>query len=281
MCFSFHHLKIDYKDQNKWELKAPDLTELNSIFREWQLGMQQGNAWNAVFWCNHDQPRIVSRLGDDQSYWQESAKMLATVIHLFRGTPYIYQGEELGMTNAYFEDISEYRDVESLNYYEIMLQNGKSRAEALEILGQRSRDNARTPMQWSDGEYKGFSSTEPWIPVPQQKGTVNAEDQMDNADSIFQYYQKLIRLRKENEVVADGAIEFMDQDSEKMLVYRRYLDAREILVINNWQGSEQTAVLDRDLGQYRYLLGNYAGSGIGGNKVILRPYETMVLELIR
>ena len=135
MCFNFHHLKIDYKDDRKWELKKPDMMELKALFKTWQEGMEQGGGWNALFWCNHDQPRSVSRLGDEGAYWKESAKMLAGAIHLMRGTPYIYQGEEIGMENAHFTDISQYRDVESLNYYRILLNQGKSREEALEILG--------------------------------------------------------------------------------------------------------------------------------------------------
>ena len=151
MTFSFHHLKVDYKGGNKWELQVPDFARLKELLTTWQLEMQNADGWNAVFWCNHDQPRAVSRFGDDKRYWKESAKMLATCIHLLRGTPYIFQGEELGMTNAGYTSISQYRDVESLNYYQIMLQNGRSEVEALEILGQRSRDNGRTPMQWSGG----------------------------------------------------------------------------------------------------------------------------------
>ena len=150
MCFNFHHLKIDYKDGKKWELMEPDLGKLKELFRSWQEGMQKGNGWNALFWCNHDQPRIVSRFGSEGRYWKESAKMLAAAIHLMQGTPYIYQGEELGMTNAHFDEIGQYRDVESINYYHILLNEGKTKEEALSILATRSRDNARTPMQWSD-----------------------------------------------------------------------------------------------------------------------------------
>lgn len=150
MTFSFHHLKVDYKDGNKWELMKPDIQKLKSIFTQWQEKMQEGNGWNALFWCNHDQPRVVSRFGDDKKYRDRSAKMLATAIHMLRGTPYIFQGEEIGMTNAHFTDISMYRDVESLNYYEILMENGKSKEEALKILSERSRDNGRTVMLWND-----------------------------------------------------------------------------------------------------------------------------------
>jgi len=148
MCFHFHHLKIDYKDGDKWELMEPDRIALKKLFETWQMGMQEGNGWNALFWCNHDQPRVVSRLGDEGRYWEQSAKMLAALIHLMRGTPYIFQGEEIGMTNPHYREISQYRDVESLNYYEILLEKGKSAKEALEVLAARSRDNGRSPMQW-------------------------------------------------------------------------------------------------------------------------------------
>ena len=151
MCFNFHHLKVDYKNGDKWALMEPDRMALKKLFEKWQTGMQEGHGWNALFWCNHDQPRTVSRFGDEEKYWKESAKMLAAAIHLMRGTPYIYQGEELGMTNAHYTSISQYRDVESLNYYKILLEQGKTEKEALEILAARSRDNGRTPVQWSDG----------------------------------------------------------------------------------------------------------------------------------
>ncbi len=149
MCFHFHHLKVDYKNGDKWALMDADYQKLKALFREWQLGMQEGDGWNSLFWCNHDQPRIVSRLGNENTYWKESAKMLAAMIHLMRGTPYVYQGEEIGMVNAHFPSIEQYRDVESLNYYEILLERGKTKEEALEVLSARSRDNSRTPMQWT------------------------------------------------------------------------------------------------------------------------------------
>lgn len=163
MCFNFHHLKVDYRDGDKWKLMEPDLVRLKQLFMEWQEGMERENGWNAVFWCNHDQPRAISRFGDDGRYWKESAKMLATVIHMFRGTPYVYQGEELGMTNPHYVDISQYRDVESINYYRILTEQGITGEEALKVLAARSRDNGRTPMQWDGSRYAGFSQGEPWI----------------------------------------------------------------------------------------------------------------------
>ena len=182
MTFNFHHLKVDYPNGEKWT-KAPfDLQELKTILSDWQTGMIAGGGWNALFWCNHDQPRIVSRFGDDQTYHDESAKMLATTIHLMCGTPYIYQGEEFGMTNPGFNDISEYRDVESLNMYQILKEQGKSEQEIIEILQQKSRDNSRTPVQWSNESHAGFTDGTPWIGVASNYEAINAENAVQNKD---------------------------------------------------------------------------------------------------
>lgn len=175
MCFNFHHLKVDYKDGDKWTLMEPDRIALKKLFETWQMGMQDGDGWNALFWCNHDQPRVVSRMGNEDLYWKESAKMLAAAIHMMRGTPYVYQGEELGMTNAHYNDISQYRDVESLNYYKILLDQGKTKEQALKVLAARSRDNSRTPMQWSDDKNAGFTEGTPWIEAPENYKEINAE----------------------------------------------------------------------------------------------------------
>ena len=209
MVFNFHHLKIDYKDGAKWALQEPDIMALKNLFVVWQEGMAAGGGWNAVFWCNHDQPRVVSRLGDDGTYWRESAKMLGACIHFMRGTPYIYQGEELGMTNAQYTDIAQYRDVESLNYYRILLDEGKTKDEALHILSVRSRDNSRTPMQWSAEDNAGFTSDTPWLAPPANYDTINAAAERGEADSVFHFYQTLIRLRKEMPIIQKGDIFFL------------------------------------------------------------------------
>lgn len=284
MCFNFHHLKVDYKNGNKWELTEPDIPALKELFCRWQTKMQENQGWNAVFWCNHDQPRIVSRLGDDQNAWKESAKMLAACIHLMRGTPYIYQGEELGMTNPGYETIGDYRDVESLNYYEILLKEGHTREEALEILSKRSRDNGRTPMQWNDGENAGFSDVRPWIGLPENYKRINAEAEMADKDSILAFYKRLIMFRKENPVISDGKIEFLCQENEDILAYRRYLKEEELLVFCNFRGEcvqmgdirdaegEKEYFLDE---RYEKILGNYEGKG---EDETLRPYEVIVYE---
>ncbi|MDD5847699.1 MAG: alpha-amylase family glycosyl hydrolase, partial [Lachnospiraceae bacterium] len=243
MVFSFHHLKVDYKNGQKWELMAPDFRKLRELFTEWQEGMEKGGAWNAVFWNNHDQPRANSRFGDVTHYWKESSKMLATLIHLMRGTPYIYEGEEIGMTNAGFTSIDQYRDVESINYYKILTNEGKSPAEALHIIGERSRDNGRTPMQWTAGKYAGFmpddANEEPWIGIPDNKDHINVATESQDPASILSYYKKLIRLRKEYEIIADGTIHFTDPENENIISYVRELGGRKLHVFCNLRGAEE------------------------------------------
>lgn len=270
MTFSFHHLKVDYKDGNKWELQAPDLGKLKELLTTWQLEMQRAGGWNAVFWCNHDQPRAVSRFGDDGRYWKESAKMLATCVHLLRGTPYVFQGEELGMTNAGYTSIEQYRDVESLNYYRIMLEAGKTEEEALEVLRRRSRDNGRTPMQWDGSANAGFTGGTPWITPPENYRTINTEAELRDPDSILHYYKKLIRLRKEEPVIAEGQIEFLFQDVPGVFAYRRFLGDRELFVVNNLTGHE-VALGDVPWADCGKVLGNY-----GDGSTVLRPYEAAV-----
>lgn len=279
MCFNFHHLKVDYKDGNKWELMEPDYMELKVIFEKWQMGMQRGNAWNALFWCNHDQPRIVSRFGNEGEYWKESAKMLAGMIHLMRGTPYIYQGEEIGMTNPHYTSIEQYADVESRNYYEILLNEGKTKEEALEILAARSRDNSRTPMQWTDERYCGFSDTKPWIPVSDNFEKINVKKQKQDRDSILEFYKKLIMLRKEKEVIARGNIEFMEVENAGVLAYTRCLDKQKLLVCCNFRDVESQMEFTQEWKSGRKILGNYEENHKNNYKVLtLRPYEIIVLK---
>ena len=277
MVFSFHHLKIDYKDGAKWALQEPDIMALKSLFRIWQEGMAAGGGWNAVFWCNHDQPRIVSRLGDDERYPVASAKMLAACIHFMRGTPYIYQGEELGMTNAKYTDIAQYRDVESLNYYQILLDEGKSREEALAILAARSRDNSRTPMQWSADENACFTTGTPWLAPPANYLTINAEAQRADVDSVFHFYQTLIRLRKEQPIIQKGDIFFLERENTSVIAYERAHAGQKLRVYCNFRAAnvplmEDTLESLADTG-WTKLLGNYEGFSAE-----LRPYEVVVLE---
>ena len=276
MVFNFHHLKVDYKDGDKWKLKEFDFAELKNLFNTWQTSMMEGNGWNAVFWCNHDQPRIVSRLGDDKNYHEESAKMLATAVHCLRGTPYIYQGEEIGMTNAYFNDINKYRDVESLNYYNILREQGHTEEETYEIIMARSRDNSRTPMQWNDEVNAGFSRSTPWLGVIDNYETINVEKNLADENSIYYHYKKLIELRKQYEVIADGTYEPMLPDHEAVYAYRRTLDNDVLIVLNNFYGKETEVTLDiEDAHDYKCLLSNYEAKNLT-NQLTLRPYESVV-----
>lgn len=275
MCFNFHHLKVDYKDGDKWKLMAPDIASLKLIFKEWQEKIQSGNGLNALFWCNHDQPRIVSRLGDEGKYYKESAKMLAGLIHLMRGTPYIYQGEEIGMTDPHFKSIDMYRDVESLNYYKILMEQGLNSDEALTILDRRSRDNSRTPMQWSAKNNAGFSKVSPWINVADNYKSINVENEKDDKDSILSFYKKLITIRKENTVISAGNISFIDTD-ENIIAYKRSLGERKILVFCNMSNKDES--LDIDLGGFKKLIGNYGELNYVDKNLRLSPYEFVAVE---
>ena len=278
MVFSFHHLKVDYKNGEKWALMEPDFNELRRLFVKWQEGMQDGNAWNAVFWCNHDQPRAVSRFGDDKKYWKESAKMLASLIHLMRGTPYIYEGEELGITNPGYTDISQYQDVESTNYYRILMEEeGRSKEEALEIIGARSRDNGRTPMQWDGSEKAGFTDGTPWLGIPANHSYINVEAEQKDPDSILNYYKKLVALRKEYEIIADGEIRFTDAGNENIISYDRMLDGQKLSVFCNLRGTEQALGTAFEAPAGKILIGNYADTAASDQAVrieSLRPFET-------
>lgn len=274
MVFSFHHLKVDYKHGNKWELQDADFLKLKELLSRWQLEMQAAGGWNAVFWCNHDQPRVVSRFGDDQTYWKQSAKMLATSIHLLRGTPYIYQGEELGMTNAYYSKIEQYRDVESINYHDILLAQGKTEQEAMQIIQARSRDNSRTPMQWSAETNAGFSDAQPWIEIPGNYTEINTQAEQQDTDSILHYYKKLVALRKQEPVIAEGSISFSYLNHPQIFAYQRTLGDESLLVFNNW--SAETVSLNEQLDNCEKLLGNYPDDVHTDNTLTLRPYESVV-----
>ena len=274
MCFSFHHLKVDYKNGDKWALMPPDRQALKDIFAHWQEGMQAHEGWNALFWCNHDQPRAVSRFGDDGRYWKESAKMLGMATHFMRGTPYIYQGEELGMTNAHFTAIDQYRDVESLNYYQILQQQGHTPAQALEILAARSRDNGRTPMQWDATAHAGFTAGTPWIGVVDNYETINAAAQVEDPDSVFSWYRTLIALRKTHKVISEGRIEMLYRDNADLLAYRRFTDEEELLVVCNLTGHEVSLTLPEGWQDAPLLLGNYPAAP----RTTLRPFECLALR---
>ncbi len=273
MCFSFHHLKVDYLKGDKWALMPPDLDSLRELLKTWQEEMAKNGGWNAMFLCNHDQPRALSRFGDDKRYWKESAEMLAVLIHLLRGTPYIYQGEELGMTNAGFSSIEQYRDVESINYYRILLEKGASEEEAVNILSQRSRDNARTPMQWTGGKNAGFSEGEPWIGIPDNYREINAEAEEKDPDSVFTFYRKLVSLRKEYAVISDGDIEFRETGNEKVFAFCRTLGEEKLTVFCSFSGNEEA--ISMKIPDGKILIGNYPEVSIAVDK--LRPFEAIAV----
>jgi len=275
MVFNFHHLKVDYKNQNKWEIQECDFGNLKKVLNDWQLGMQDGNGWNAVFWCNHDQPRIVSRFGNDKKYHKESAKMLATMIHLLRGTPYIYQGEEIGMTNAYFTDINQYVDVESLNYFKILKEQGIDEEEIYKVLQERSRDNSRTPMQWNSSSNAGFSEGKPWLSVNSNYKDINVENNIKDKSSILYHYKKLISLRKQYDVIAYGNYIPMLEDNDFVFAYKREYMKGSLIVVNNFYEKEVEIELDiEDLEKYKCIITNYEERNLN-LKFTLRPYESI------
>nr|WP_208752763.1 alpha,alpha-phosphotrehalase [Bacillus cereus] len=280
MTFSFHHLKVDYPNGDKWTKADFDFIKLKEIMSNWQIEMQKGGGWNALFWCNHDQPRIVSRFGDDKEYRNESAKMLATAMHMLQGTPYIYQGEEIGMTNPKFESIEQYRDVESLNIYDIKLEEGLSKEEIIGILKQKSRDNSRTPMQWNEEMNSGFTTSTPWISVAENFKEINVEKALEDKESVFYHYKKLIELRKTYDVITEGEYAILDGNDPKIWAYTRTTESEVLLVINNFYGEEITysvpANVQLDGMKQEVLLSNYKDASKDITKLNLRPYESIV-----
>ena len=283
MTFSFHHLKVDYPNGEKWT-KAPfDFVQLKKILSKWQIEMYEGNGWNATFWNNHDQPRALSRFGNDKEYRVEAAKMLGTVLHGLQGTPYVYQGEEFGMTNPYFDDINKYRDVESTNMYKILLNRGLSEKEVLDILMQKSRDNSRTPVQWDDSENAGFTTGTSWIGIPENYKTINAEAALNDKDSVFYHYKKLIELRKNEELMVTGRYEDIDLENKSVYAYRRIGENGELVVISNFYEPEVEFELEgngiKGLENAQVLLSNYkTAPEIRDGKIVLKPYESIIFK---
>ena len=234
--FNFHHLKVDYKDGEKWTNEKYDFLKLKKILMEWQVGIHNGGGWNAIFWCNHDQPRVVSRFGDDTNELnrQASAKMLAIALHMLQGTPYIYQGEEIGMTDPHYTSIQKYRDVESLNAYTHLKEEGIPEEEILTILSQKSRDNSRTPIQWNQNENAGFTSGTPWIDLPNNIDAINVEDAISNKDSVLHVYRQLIKLRHHYDIITYGDIEPLYMDHPQLFIYRRNYKNDSWLIIANF-----------------------------------------------
>ena len=281
MVFNFHHLKVDYTNGEKWTNAPFDFLQLKSIFNHWQTGLN-GKGWGALFWCNHDQPRVVSRLGNDQQYRVESAKMLAASVHMMQGTPYIYQGEEIGMTNPGYTEISQYRDVESTNMYDIMVnRDGVAHQDMMAILAQKSRDNSRTPMQWNSEPYAGFSQAQPWLDVANNYTEINAEQALEDKDSVFYFYKALIELRKQVPVITHGRYQDLLPEHPSIFAYVRESEGQTLLCINNYYGEETECVLPErfEMMKAKSLLSNYqvSESLVTSHHQVLRPYETRIL----
>ncbi|MCO5344405.1 alpha,alpha-phosphotrehalase [Aeromonas veronii] len=277
MVFNFHHLKVDYPNGDKWT-KAPfDFLELKRIFNHWQSGMH-GKGWSALFWCNHDQPRIVSRFGDEGEHRVVAAKMLASTLHGLQGTPYIYQGEEIGMTNPGYQHINDYQDVESRNIFAIKQAEGMSEAEILSILGAKSRDNSRTPMQWSAAPNAGFTSGMPWLKPAANYPEINAEAALADQHSVFWHYRDLIALRKAHPIFTQGDYQELLTGHPQIWAYVRRANGQTLLVVSNFYGEPVEFALPPELqsGQGRLLLGNYPDSPARPQSGMLRPYESLI-----
>ena len=277
MVFQFEHVESGCGDYGKWTTAKYDFKEFKNIMIKWQEELQ-GKAWNSLFLGNHDQPRSVSRFGNDNPVYREtSAKMLATCIHMMQGTPYVYQGEELGMTNIYFDKLEDYRDIESINYFKEFTESGLMTPEhMMKCLMLRSRDNARTPMQWDDSKQAGFTESEPWIKVNPNYKKINAAQQLEDPDSVFHYYQKLIRLRKEKDIIVYGEFEPLYREDEQIFAYTRKQDQEKLLTVCNFSDKNAEVEVPEEFKGAECLITNL-GRKEFERKIVLNPYEAFVL----
>lgn len=280
MVFQFEHVGLDHGPGGKWDQTPLDLRELKWSFRKWQEGLAN-TGWNSLYWNNHDQPRAVSRFGDDKDFWSQSAKALAAVLHLQQGTPFIYQGEEIGMTNVPFTDVSDFRDIESLNYFaESIERTDLTSKEVMESLRRSSRDNARTPMQWNESMNSGFTTGNPWIEVNPNFQTINAESQDGNGDSIFEFYRSLIKLRKEEPILVHGNFHLLEPDHPTLFAYRRTFEDESLLVMANFSGEEldiNGTELNPLQKSSRLVISNYEPAPVA-EEYLLRAWEVRVLK---
>ncbi|MGG0646940.1 alpha-glucosidase [Bacillus mycoides] len=281
MVFQFEHMDLDSGEGGKWDVKPCSLLTLKQNLTKWQKALEQ-TGWNSLYWNNHDQPRVVSRFGNDGAYHTESAKMLATVLHMMKGTPYIYQGEEIGMTNVRFESIDEYRDIETLNMYkEKVIERGEDIDKVMQSIYIKGRDNARTPMQWDDREHAGFTTGEPWIAVNPNYKEINVKQAIQDEESIFYYYKKLIELRKNNEIVVYGTYDLILENNPSIFAYVRTYGEEKLLVIANFTADECVFELPEDIiySEAELLIHNYDVENVLIENITLRPYEVMVFKL--
>ena len=279
MVFQFEHMDVDSDEKaGKWTTRKMDLRNLKKILTRWQKGLQD-IAWNSLYWENHDQPRSVSRFGNDSDEYREiSAKMLATCIHMMQGTPYVYQGEELGMTNCPFNTLDNFRDLESINAFHELTEQGKMTEEdMMAAIGYKGRDNARTPMQWDDSAYAGFSTTNPWIMVIPNYTKINAKDQVNREDSVFKYYQKLIKLRHESELIVYGTYDLILDDDKDIYAYIRTLGDEKLIVYCNFSENTREVELPEEFVNKKVLISNYSDAK-ANQKITLRPYEAIVIQ---
>lgn len=276
MIFQFEQIQLDKKKGGqRWDLKELDLRDLKAVFSKWQYELEECG-WNSLFWSNHDLPRIVSRWGNDREYRELSAKMLATLLHGMKGTPYIYQGEELGMTNAPFTSIEDFPDIETQNIYKERLRAGFSEEETMCAIRKKARDNARTPMQWNAEKNAGFTTGTPWYQVNPNYTEINAEDAMSREDSVFYYYQKLIRLRREHEIMAYGIYNLLLPEDEDLYIYTRTLENEKWLILCNFHEKERVITSMR---MGRVILSNYADTPQLEELCLLRPYEAVIYQI--
>ena len=279
MVFQFEHMDVDSDEKaGKWTTRKMDLRNLKKILTRWQKGLQD-IAWNSLYWENHDQPRSVSRFGNDSDEYREiSAKMLATCIHMMQGTPYVYQGEELGMTNCPFNTLDNFRDLESINAFHELTEQGKMTEEdMMAAIGYKGRDNARTPMQWDDSAYAGFSTATPWIMVNPNYTKINARDQINREDSVFKYYQKLIKLRHESELIVYGTYDLILDDDKDIYAYIRTLGDEKLIVYCNFSENTREVELPKEFTNGKVLISNYSDAKVN-HKITLRPYEAIVIQ---
>ncbi|MFC3189267.1 alpha,alpha-phosphotrehalase [Pseudocitrobacter faecalis] len=274
MTFNFHHLKVDYPGGEKWTLAKPDYVALKALFSHWQQGMHN-RAWNALFWCNHDQPRIVSRFGDEGEYRLPAAKMLAMVLHGMQGTPYVYQGEEIGMTNPHFTQITDYRDVESHNMFAERLAQGQDAQTLLAILASKSRDNSRTPMQWNGDAHGGFTTGTPWIALCDNYEAINVDTALNDPNSVFYTYQQLIALRKTTPILTWGDYQDLLPDHPALWCYRRQWKGQTLLVVANLSAELQHWQPDAAHGEWTALISNYDEVASAPSEMTLRPFEAV------
>ncbi|HEL1581681.1 TPA: alpha,alpha-phosphotrehalase [Streptococcus suis] len=274
MAFNFHHLKVDYKDGQKWTIMDFDFEELKRLFHTWGEEMSVGNGWNALFYNNHDQPRALNRFVDVKNFRKEGATMLAASIHLSRGTPYIYMGEEIGMIDPDYDSMDDYVDVESINAYQMLLNQGHTPEQAFKIIQAKSRDNSRTPMQWDASDNAGFSTGTPWLKAGKSYQTINVEQ--EKTGPIFTFYQELIRLRKELPLISEGDYKAAYKDSQKVYAFERLLNGEKLLVLNNFFAEEVELDLADDYAHGQVLISNYPDSKLG-KKISLKPYQVLAI----